>query len=70
MDGEAAVSVFSSLNFLFFESVVRLDKGSFFRSLIRAYLSLLYLVAIFARKKETSKKVRQGIDEAKEFMNR
>ena len=58
MDGEAAVSVFSSLNFLFFKSVVRLDKGSFFRSLIRAYLSLLHLVAIFARNKE--KQVRRS----------
>ena len=47
------VSAFSSLNFLFFESAVRLDKGSFFRSLIWVYLSLLYLVAISAKRKRS-----------------
>ena len=45
------VSTFSSLNFLLFESKVRLAKGSFFKFLIQAYLSLLYLVAISAKRK-------------------
>ena len=44
--GGTAASTFSSLCFLFFESKVSLARGSFFRSLIRAYLSLLYWVAI------------------------
>ena len=47
--GRAAASLFSSPNFLFLESAVRLDKGSFFKFLMQAYFSLLYLVAISAR---------------------
>ena len=49
--GRTLVSTFSSLNFLLFESKVRLAKGSFFKFLIQAYLSLLYLVAISAKRK-------------------
>ena len=48
-------STFSSLNFLFFESEVSLARGFiffFFKSLMRAYLSLLYLVAISIKKKK------------------
>ena len=45
----AAVSAFSSLNFLFFKLAVKLDKGSFFKFMMQVYFSLLYLVAIFAK---------------------
>ena len=54
------VSAFSSLSFLFFESEVRLAKGSFFKFLMQAYLSLLYLVAISAIKKRKKEKKREG----------
>ena len=49
MGGRAATSLFSSPNFLFLGSAVKLDKGSFFKFLILVYFSLLYLVAISAK---------------------
>ena len=57
--GRAKVLAFLSLSFLFFESEVKWAKGSFFKFLMRAYLYLLYLVAIFVKKKKKKKKDRQ-----------
>ena len=56
------VSAFSSLSFLFFESEVRLAKGSFFKFLMQAYLSLLYLVAISAIEKKKEKKKKKKME--------
>ena len=62
-DEETIVSYFSSFNLRFFVSMASWGKGSFFIPFTRAYFSLLYLVAILARRGsrkevslETSKK--------------
>jgi len=49
--GETVVSLLSSFSLRFFVSTAIWDKGSFFIPLTRAYLSLLYLVAISTKKK-------------------
>ena len=54
------VSAFLLFSFLFFESKVRLARGLFFKFLMRANLSLLYLVAISAIKKRKKEKKREG----------
>ena len=51
-----AVSALSSPSFLFFESEVKLARSSFFKFLMRAYLSLLYQVAISAKRKRRRKR--------------
>ena len=51
IDKGAGVSSYPLSSLRFFDSRVRWDKGSFFNPFTRAYLSLLYLVAIFARKR-------------------
>ena len=51
IDKGAGVSSFPSSSLRFFDSRVRWDTGSFFRPFTRAYLSLLYLVAISASKR-------------------
>ena len=51
MDEGVVISPFPSFNLCFFESEVSWDKGSFFNPFTRAYLSLLYQVAISANKR-------------------
>lgn len=48
-DKGAGVLSFSSSNLRFFDLGLSKDKGSFFRLFTRAYLSLLYMVAISAK---------------------
>ena len=53
-----AISALSSPSFLFFESEVKLVRSSFFKFLMRAYLSLLFQVAISAKRKRRREKIR------------
>ena len=49
-DRGVGVSSFPSSSLCFFDPGVRWDKGSFFKFFTQAYLSLLYLVVISAKK--------------------
>ena len=50
-DWRARVSSFPSSSLRFFDLGLMRDRGSYFKLLTWAYLSLLYLVAIFARRR-------------------